>query len=105
MSRIEIQGLPSGCRCRPTRQAGGNECLDHGCESGMGGDKRGQDADPPIHAVRVRDVIQLDGLRALPGAYAHADERMSLRGVERVEQAPFVAAGESGAAWPVQVSG
>ena len=29
------------------------------------GDERGQDADPPVHAVRVRDVLQLDGLGAL----------------------------------------
>ena len=47
---------------------GGNECLDRGCESGMGGDERGQDAGPPVHAVRVQDVLQLDGLGALPGA-------------------------------------
>ena len=46
----------------------GNQCLDHGSESGMGGDERGQDADPPVHAVRTRDVLQLDRLRALPGA-------------------------------------
>ena len=43
MSRINIQDPPGGCRCHPARQAGGNECLDH--------------------AVRVRDVLQLDGLR------------------------------------------
>jgi hypothetical protein len=40
----------------------GNGCLDYGCESGWAGDERGQDADPPVHAVRVRDVLQLDGL-------------------------------------------
>jgi hypothetical protein len=34
----------------------------------MGGHERGQDADPPVHAVRVRDVLQLAGLRALLGA-------------------------------------
>ena len=47
---------------------GVSEDLDRGCESGVGGDERGQDAGPPGHAVRVRDVRQLDGLRALPGA-------------------------------------
>ena len=30
-------GPPGGCRYRPARQAEGNKCLDHGCESGMGG--------------------------------------------------------------------
>jgi hypothetical protein len=35
---------------------------------GWAGDERGQDADPPVHAVRARDVLQLDGLRALLGA-------------------------------------
>jgi hypothetical protein len=34
----------------------------------MGGDERGPDARPPVHAVRARDVLQSDGLRALPGA-------------------------------------
>jgi hypothetical protein len=68
MSRIKFQGAPGGCWCHPARQAGINECLDHGRESGMGGDERGQDADPAVHAVRVRDVLQLDGLRALLGA-------------------------------------
>jgi hypothetical protein len=34
----------------------------------MGGQEQGQDADPPVHAVRVRDVLQLAGLRALLGA-------------------------------------
>jgi hypothetical protein len=42
--------------------AGGiNEYLDNGRESRMGGDERGQDAGPPVHAVRVRDVLQVDG--------------------------------------------
>ena len=31
----------------------------------MGGEEPGQDAGPPVHAVRVRDVLQLDGLGAL----------------------------------------
>jgi hypothetical protein len=35
---------------------------------GWAGDERGQDAGPPVHAVRVRDVLQLDVLRALLGA-------------------------------------
>jgi hypothetical protein len=33
---------------------------------GWAGDDRGRDAGPPVHAVR--DVLELDGLRALPGA-------------------------------------
>jgi hypothetical protein len=37
----------------------------------MSDDERGQDADPPVHAVRVRDVHQLDRLRALLGAFTH----------------------------------
>ena len=68
VSRIKIQGPPGGCWCHPARQAGINECLDRGRESRMGGDQRGQDADPAVHAVRVRDVLQLDGLRALLSA-------------------------------------
>ena len=55
MSRINIQDPPGGCRCHPARQAGRNECLDH--------------------AVRVRDVLQLDGLRQGSALYAHADVR------------------------------
>jgi len=31
------------------------------------GNEQGQDADPPVHAVRARDALQLDGLRALLG--------------------------------------
>jgi hypothetical protein len=38
---------------------------------GWEGDPRGQDADPPVHAVRVRHVLQLDRLRTLPGAFTH----------------------------------
>ena len=30
--------------------------------------KRGQDAGPPDHALRVRDVLQPDWLRVLPDA-------------------------------------
>ena len=37
MSRIKIQDPPGSCWCRPARQAGNNECPDHGCESEMGG--------------------------------------------------------------------
>jgi hypothetical protein len=35
---------------------------------GWARDERGHDADPPDHAVRVRGVLQLDGLRELLGA-------------------------------------
>jgi hypothetical protein len=75
MSRIRIQGPHGGCWCHPARQAGINERLDHGHESRMGGDQRGQDANSLVHAVRVRDVLQLqlDGLRALLAPYAHAE--------------------------------
>ena len=73
MSRIKIQGPPGGCWCHPARQAGINECLDRGRESRMGGDQRGQDANSLVHAVRIRDVLQLDGLRALLAPYAHAE--------------------------------
>jgi hypothetical protein len=38
---------------------------------GWEGDPRGQDADPPVHAVRVRHVLQLDRLRTLPSAFTH----------------------------------
>jgi hypothetical protein len=62
--------------CHPARQAGGNECRDHGCESSMGGHERSQDGDPPVHAVRVRDVLHLDGLRARLGLYADAELRI-----------------------------
>ena len=44
MSRIKIQGPPGGCWCRLARQAEGNECVDHGCGSVMGGGERGQEA-------------------------------------------------------------
>ena len=46
--------------------------IDHGCESGIGNDERGQQAGPPVHAVRARDVLELDGLRAPPVICAHA---------------------------------
>jgi hypothetical protein len=39
----------------------------------MGGDEPGQDAGPPVHAVRVRDVLQMDGLRALLGTLRTAE--------------------------------
>jgi hypothetical protein len=42
---------------------------------GPAGNEQGQDADPPVHAVRAQDALQLDGLRAPPGLYAHADKR------------------------------
>jgi hypothetical protein len=35
---------------------------------GRTGDEPGQDADPPAHAVRARDVLQLDRLGVLPSA-------------------------------------
>jgi hypothetical protein len=63
VSRVKIQGLPGGCWRRPARKAGGHECLDHGCETGMGGDGLGQDAGPPVPAVRV----QLRGGAGMPG--------------------------------------
>ena len=66
MSRIKIQGPPGAAGVVWLGRPEDNECLDHGCEFGMGGDERGQDAGPPVHAVRVRDVLQLDGLGALP---------------------------------------
>ena len=44
-----------------------NERLEHGRASRMGGDERGQDADPRVHAARVRDVLPMDGLRARLG--------------------------------------
>ena len=68
MSRIKIQCPPGAAGVVRLGGSEGNEGLDHGRESGMGGDERGQDAGAPVHAVRVRDVLQLDGLRALPGA-------------------------------------
>ena len=36
-SRIKIPGPPGGGWCRPASTGRGNECLDHGCEPGMGG--------------------------------------------------------------------
>ena len=68
MSRIKIQSSPGGCWCGPARQAGVMRGWITAASLGWAGDERGQDADPPVHAVRVRDVLQLDGLRALPGA-------------------------------------
>ena len=53
---------------QPSAGRGIKERLGHGRESRMGGDERGQDAGPLVHAVRVRDVLQLDGLSALLGA-------------------------------------
>ena len=34
---------------------------------GPAGNEQGQNGDVPVHAVRARDALQLDGLRALPG--------------------------------------
>ena len=68
MSRIKIQGPPGAAGVVRLGRPEGNECLDHGREFGMGGDERGQDADPRVHAARVRDVLPMDGLRALLGA-------------------------------------
>jgi hypothetical protein len=34
----------------------------------MGGNEPGPDACPPVHAVQARDVLQLNGLRALTRA-------------------------------------
>jgi len=55
----------------PAGQWSVNEGPDHGCELGWGSDARGQDSDPPVHAVRVRDVHQMDRLRKLPDAVTH----------------------------------
>ena len=52
---------------RPGRPCG-NECPDTAASLGWAGDERGQNADPPVHAVRARDVLKPDGLRALLGA-------------------------------------
>jgi hypothetical protein len=68
MSRIKIQGPPGGCWRRPARKAGVTSAWITAASLEWAGDERGQDADPPVHAVRVRDVLQLDGLRALLGA-------------------------------------
>jgi hypothetical protein len=68
MSRIKIQGRPGGCSCHPARHAGGDECLDHGWQSGWVVTSEAMMPGAPVHAVRVRDVLQLDGLSALPGA-------------------------------------
>ena len=67
MSRIKIQCPPGAAGVVRLGGPEGNEGLDQGRESRMGGDERGQDADPLVHAVRVRDVLQLDGLGALLG--------------------------------------
>ena len=67
MSRIKIQGRLAAAGVVRLGGPGINEALDHGRESPMGGE-RGQDAGPPVQAVRVRDVLQLDGLSALLGA-------------------------------------
>ena len=59
MRRIKIQSPPGGCWCRPARQAGVMRGWITAASLGWAGDERGQDADPPVHAVRVRDVLQL----------------------------------------------
>ena len=68
MSRIKIHGPPGGCRCRPARQAGVTTAVITAANLGRAGDTRGQDASPPVHAVRARNVLQLDGRRPLLGA-------------------------------------
>ena len=68
MSHIKIQSPLGGCWCRPARQAGVMRGWITAASLGWAGDERGQDADPPVHAVRVRDVLQLDVLRAPLGA-------------------------------------
>ena len=47
----------------------------------MGGDERGQDADPLVHAVRVRDVLQLDGLGALLGDLPELGHDLTVAGI------------------------
>ena len=65
MRRIKIQSPPGGCWCRLARQAGVMRGWITATSLGWAGDERGQDADPPVHAVWVRDVLQLNVLRAL----------------------------------------
>ena len=61
MGRIKIQVRLAAAGIVRLGRPEGNKCLDHGCE-------RGQDADPPVHAARARDVLQLNGARVLLGA-------------------------------------
>jgi hypothetical protein len=68
MSRIRIQGLPGGCWCRPTREAGVTTAWVTPRVRDRAGDERGQHDGPPVHAVPVRHVLQLEGVSALLGA-------------------------------------
>jgi hypothetical protein len=58
MSRTKIQSAPGGCWCRPARQAGGvTSAWIAACQSGEG-----------RVTSEARDVPQMGGLRARPGA-------------------------------------
>ena len=75
MSRINVRGRPGGCWCHPARAGqGSTSAWITAASLGWGGDARGQDADPPVHAVRVRDrppAGQAEG--AARRFYAHAE--------------------------------
>ena len=67
MSRIKIHGRAAAGVVRLGRP-GDNERLITAASLEPAGNEQGQGAGPPVHAVRARDALQPDGLRALPGA-------------------------------------
>jgi hypothetical protein len=72
MSRLKIQSPPGDCRCRPVRQARVTSAWITAASLGWAGDERGQDADSPVQAVRVRDILQLGGRHQARAAAAAA---------------------------------
>ena len=64
MGRIKIQVRLAAAGFVRLGRPEGNKCLDHGCE-------RGQDADPPVHAARARDVLQLNGAEGTARRFTH----------------------------------
>ena len=73
MGRIKIQVRLAAAGIVRLGGPEGNKCLDHGCE-------RGQDADPPVHAARARDVLQLNGAEGTARRFTHMRDERALRG-------------------------
>ena len=57
MSRTKIRGRLAAAGVIRLGRPGINEYTDHGRESRICGEERGQDGGPPVHAVGVRDAL------------------------------------------------
>ena len=80
MSGIKILGPPGGCWCHPARRSGGlTSGWGMAASPGWAATSEAKMPGPPVHAVRVRDVLQLDGLSALLGALRTCRSQRVLR--------------------------